>query len=171
MTPFFSAVQPFNRLCVLCALCGSGPCRPCSDPVEKAFATFPVQSLAESRARKSAPSRGTKLPFTDPTPRREMIGMAIREFVDDRHVEWKVWCVTPEQMRPVHAREMFHGRYVDYQEGWLVFESAAERRRLAPFPGKWAELSDEELGTLLRGAQVVPTRLADERQSGIYPRE
>ena len=96
--------------------------------------------------------------------------MALREFVDGRRVEWRVWCVTPEQMSPVHAREMFHGRYVEYQEGWLVFESASERRRLAPFPSRWAEFPDEELESLLRTAQIVPMRLADERSGTWVPR-
>jgi hypothetical protein len=97
--------------------------------------------------------------------------MALREFVDSRHVEWKVWDVTPEQMHPVHAREMFHGRYVDYQEGWLVFESATERRRLAPFPSKWGEFPDVELETLLRMAEVVPARRSSaETQSGQFRR-
>ena len=97
--------------------------------------------------------------------------MALREFVDSRHVEWKVWDVTPEQMHPVHAREMFHGRYVEYQEGWLVFESAAERRRLAPFPSRWDEFPDVELETLLRMAEPVPARrTAAETQSGQFRR-
>ena len=46
--------------------------------------------------------------------------MALREFVDSRQVEWKVWDVTPERMHPVTAREMFVGRYVDFQDGWLA---------------------------------------------------
>jgi hypothetical protein len=97
--------------------------------------------------------------------------MALREFVDSQHVEWKVWDVTPEQMHPVHAREMFHGRYVDYQEGWLVFESATERRRLAPFPSRWGEFPDVEIETLLRMAEVVPPRrTASETQSGQFRR-
>jgi len=97
--------------------------------------------------------------------------MALREFVDNRHVEWKVWDVTPERMHPVTAREMFHGRYVDYQEGWLVFESATERRRLAPFPSQWSEFPDVEIETLLRMAEVVPPRrTADETRSGQFRR-
>ena len=97
--------------------------------------------------------------------------MALREFVDSRHVEWKVWDVTPDQMHPVHAREMFHGRYVDYQEGWLVFESATERRRLAPFPSRWGEFPDVEIETLLRMAEVVlPRRTSDETRSGQFRR-
>ena len=97
--------------------------------------------------------------------------MALREFVDSRHVEWKVWSVTPEQMHPVHAREMFHGRYVEYQEGWLVFESANERRRLAPFPSRWDEFPDVEIETLLRMAEVVPPRrTAAETRSGQFRR-
>ena len=97
--------------------------------------------------------------------------MSLREFVDSRQREWKVWDVTPERMHPVTAREMFHGRYVDYQEGWLVFESADERRRLAPFPSQWAEFPDAEIETLLRMAEVVPPRrTSDETRSGQFRR-
>ena len=97
--------------------------------------------------------------------------MALREFVDSQQREWKVWDVTPERMHPVTAREMFHGRYVDYQEGWLVFESAAERRRLAPFPSRWSEFPDVEIETLLKMAEVVPPRRSsEETRSGQFRR-
>ena len=96
--------------------------------------------------------------------------MALREFVDGQQREWKVWDVTPERMHPVTAREMFHGRYVDYQEGWLVFESATERRRLAPFPARWSEFPDVEIETLLRLAEVVPPRRSEETRSGQFRR-
>ena len=45
-------------------------------------------------------------------------------------MQLKLLDTTPERMHPVTAREMFVGRYVDFQEGWLVFESDTERRRL-----------------------------------------
>lgn len=96
--------------------------------------------------------------------------MALREFVDSQRREWKVWDVTPERMHPVTAREMFHGRYEDYQEGWLVFESGAERRRLAPFPSQWADFPDVEIETLLRMAEVVPPRRSEETRSGQFRR-
>jgi hypothetical protein len=86
--------------------------------------------------------------------------VSLVEFVDGRKVEWKVWDITPDAMHPVTAREMFHGRYADFQEGWLVFESATERRRLAPFPSDWARYTTTQLEELLSEATPVPTRLA-----------
>ncbi|HET7456366.1 MAG TPA: hypothetical protein VFJ74_01855 [Gemmatimonadaceae bacterium] len=95
--------------------------------------------------------------------------MALREFRDRAGHEWKAWDIRPESMHPVTAREMFVGRYVDFQEGWLVFESAHERRRLAPYPSLWAEFSVEDLEQLLAMAQPSPNRLARE-SSGSFPR-
>jgi hypothetical protein len=59
---------------------------------------------------------------------------------------------------------MFHGEYEDFQEGWLVFESATERRRLAPFPGRWASLPMEQLEELL--ARAVRVRTSGETRAG-----
>lgn len=42
--------------------------------------------------------------------------------------------------------------------GWLAFESETERRRLAPIPDGWHELSEEALQRLWRGAEVLPHR-------------
>jgi hypothetical protein len=36
--------------------------------------------------------------------------------------------------------------------GWLVFESDREKRRLHPIPEQWAERSDAELNALLSTA-------------------
>ena len=90
--------------------------------------------------------------------------MALRDFVDSRHVEWRVWDITPERMHPATAREMFHGEYADFQEGWLVFESATERRRLAPFPSRWESLPMEQLEGLL--ARAVRVRTSGETRTG-----
>jgi hypothetical protein len=72
-------------------------------------------------------------------------------------------------MHPVTAREMFVGRYVDFQEGWLVFESDTERRRLAPYPVQWADFPVMELETLLNMATPSPSRLRGE-SSGAFRR-
>ena len=96
--------------------------------------------------------------------------MALREFVDGRHIEWRAWDVTPERMHPVTAREMFHGDYADFQEGWLVFESADERRRLAPFPSQWDSLPVEDLEQLLGRAVRVSTRPSGETRIGAFRR-
>lgn len=45
-----------------------------------------------------------------------------------------------------------------YRDGWLVFESAGERRRLAPFPGEWASFSSHALRLLLDRAERVEHR-------------
>jgi hypothetical protein len=81
--------------------------------------------------------------------------MAVRDFVDANGVSWKVWPVTPDALQPRTAAEDYLG---DYGEGWLCFESASERRRLARYPADWEDLSDTELRTLLGTAAIVPAR-------------
>ena len=44
------------------------------------------------------------------------------------------------------------------ERGWLVFESRAERRRLAPIPGGWERLSERELEALCERAATLPAR-------------
>jgi len=81
--------------------------------------------------------------------------MAVRDFVDTNGVTWKVWPVTTEMLQPKTAAESYLG---EYEAGWLCFESALERRRLAAYPEDWDQLSDSELGALLQTAAVVPAR-------------
>ena len=81
--------------------------------------------------------------------------MGLREFRDSKGVSWKVWDVTPESIHPVTAAEEF---LAEYRDGWLCFESASERRRLARYPLRWDELSEGELRTLLSAAAIVPAR-------------
>lgn len=81
--------------------------------------------------------------------------MAVRDFVDASGVSWRVWPVTPESLQPRTAAEDYLG---DYGEGWLCFECSTERRRLARYPMDWEKLSDQELGSLLSAAAVVPAR-------------
>jgi len=81
--------------------------------------------------------------------------MAVRDFVDIKGVKWKVWPVTPSSIRPKTAAEDYLG---DYGDGWLVFESNSERRRLAQVPANWDTLSDNGLLQLLKSAAVVTAR-------------
>ena len=48
------------------------------------------------------------------------------------------------ERRPVLPNEM--------HQGWLAFSSSTERRRLAPVPANWVELSDAELQRLADAA-------------------
>lgn len=71
--------------------------------------------------------------------------MPIRELADAAGVRWRVWETTPT--RGI-VRPQFAG-------GWLTFESAAERRRLAPVPHRWAQATDAVLLELLARAAPV----------------
>jgi hypothetical protein len=81
--------------------------------------------------------------------------MAVRDFVDANGISWRVWPVTPDALQPRTAAEDYLG---EYGEGWLCFESASERRRLARYPKDWETLSNEDLRSLLSAAAIVPAR-------------
>lgn len=78
----------------------------------------------------------------------------MRQFLDGHGVEWTTYQV-------VRQAQLNKGPTADilprtYAHGWLVFESASEKRRLAPFPSNWQELPDATLRSLL--AVAVPAR-------------
>jgi hypothetical protein len=77
----------------------------------------------------------------------------MRQFRDAAGVEWQVY----QTERTVAAeRRRDHLLPAAYREGWLVFESAREKRRLAPVPAGWSELSDDALAALCAKAAVQP---------------
>jgi hypothetical protein len=81
--------------------------------------------------------------------------MAVRDVVDEKGVKWRVWAVQRSAIHPKTAAEDFLG---DYGEGWLCFESANERRRLARFPDDWDKIGEKDLCALLSKAAIVPVR-------------
>jgi hypothetical protein len=84
--------------------------------------------------------------------------MAVREFTDSRGVDWRAWDVTPSHMHPVTRGEDY---MANLQDGWLVFESGREKRRLeAPYPADWIRLPIPELEELCRRASLVVRRRA-----------
>ena len=84
--------------------------------------------------------------------------MAIREYTDSRRIEWRVWDVTPSQMHPLSRDEQF---LEEMHDGWLVFESTREKRRLnAPYPRSWREFDIPHLEELCRIASPVLRRRA-----------
>lgn len=98
--------------------------------------------------------------------------MAHREFVDAHGVRWQVWQVTPSSAdrrespdRRADARgrnerrkrrELRVRMEPGFAQGWLVFESAHEKRRLHPIPDGWASRRDDELAALLADAVPAP---------------
>jgi hypothetical protein len=81
--------------------------------------------------------------------------MAVRDVIDEKGVKWRVWAVQRSAIHPKTAAEDFLG---DYGEGWLCFESAQERRRLARFPDDWDKMNEKDLCSLLSKAAIVPVR-------------
>jgi hypothetical protein len=94
--------------------------------------------------------------------------MAHRTFRDDNGRAWDAWEVIPtavERRMLIHAsagparsdrRRRKEARVVvphDLQKGWLAFQSGVERKRLAPIPPGWSEMSDAELNHLLKHAE------------------
>ncbi len=77
-----------------------------------------------------------------------------RRFVDARGTEWEVWAVgarltMADAPPPPRARK-------GAQDGpCLRFESATQRRSLAPYPARWEAMSVDELAALCQSARPV----------------
>jgi hypothetical protein len=94
--------------------------------------------------------------------------VAHRVFTDRNGRVWEVWDVAPTlaerrggEPRPVSVeRRRKPGNRPPLpdglRQGWLAFESAMERRRVAPVPPQWEIMSDEELDALLHTATPRP---------------
>ena len=115
------------------------------------------------------------------------------QFRDEWGVLWEAWDVWPtsvERRRSdrrargavAHARHLPQGRVErrrgddrrsreeprgpissELVAGWVVFQSAAERRRLAPVPDGWEQLEERELRALCAraGSATRPRRLIE----------
>jgi len=100
-----------------------------------------------------------------------------RTFLDSHGRTWQVWRVIPQTHERRRKSEPLSGRperrkqhapraYVGEQwaTGWLVFETADEKRRLAPVPKSWATATQDELERLCEiaePAKVRPRRLIE----------
>lgn len=111
--------------------------------------------------------------------------MPYRTFADEQGKSWEIWDVRPERVerRGVERREGevkpwtgVERRVADdrrreresrirlaypLSEGWLVFKSDAEKRRLAPIPPDWESLRGGELRELWRKADVIVERITE----------
>lgn len=74
--------------------------------------------------------------------------MAIRNFRDSGGISWRVWHVVPQN-------EVLRTTTPALARGWLCFEAAGEKRRLADPPEGWAAHTDAELEALLLRAAAV----------------
>lgn len=106
--------------------------------------------------------------------------MAKRQFRDERALTWDVWDVFPgdvpgrstyDRRADARAAQQAAGESAadvpmldsELEEGWLCFQSGAERRRFAPIPLKWHELPDAVLRVMLDIASPVGTPVSTPR--------
>jgi hypothetical protein len=61
--------------------------------------------------------------------------------------------ITPERRRNPFRRNLEVAS--EYSNGWLCFEGAGEKRRLAPVPDGWEQAGPDRLATWLQSAKRV----------------
>jgi hypothetical protein len=76
-----------------------------------------------------------------------------RSFTDARGVWWDVFAVYPESRGASHTQ--LKGTFA---QGWLCFDSGAEKRRLSPIPDDWRTVSEAELEAMSERAEVAVSR-------------
>jgi hypothetical protein len=95
--------------------------------------------------------------------------MTHRQIIDENEHLWDVWEVIPSrvegldaargEMAPETLRISKPGRRIlvpgELQAGWLAFQCGEDRRRLAPVPNGWAEMSDDALLRVMLSAPPV----------------
>ena len=105
----------------------------------------------KAREQAAAAARGELLPRE---PAADQPGSPFHRFYDDKQgVRWDVWAVYPEA-RPSQLSALPG----TFQSGWLVFESATEKRRLSPIPSDWQTIGQRDLEDLCDRAEVAPRR-------------
>ena len=73
--------------------------------------------------------------------------MGYAEFTDRDGISWRVWQTLPQ------SADLLTTLPEQWKEGWLTFESEADKRRLAPVPAEWDSLPPSRLELLCRMAQ------------------
>jgi hypothetical protein len=75
-----------------------------------------------------------------------------RRFTDARGTRWSVREIIPESMSTAPRVALARPEYSD---GWLLFQSEGEKRRLAPYPRDWRDLPEGGLESLCDRAHPV----------------
>ena len=120
-----------------------------SDAARRAIA---LRRRARQEAEARPAARGEHGAAAEPIADRS--SPAFHRLFDDRQgVRWDVWAVHPETRPP-----QLSALPGPFQSGWLVFESALEKRRLSPIPSDWQTLPPSELERLRDRAEIAPRR-------------
>jgi hypothetical protein len=111
------------------------------------------------RRRREAGSGGGGGPATKRSPAQgdtaeeEPAAITHRVFDDIGGRRWHAFAVRASDAMTERA-----GLPESFRQGWLVFESGDELRRVAPIPEKWEEFSTEELRLRCHNAVGAPRR-------------
>jgi hypothetical protein len=111
-------------------------------------------SLRLRRRNQRAAAAGQ--PQSKSEPAEESPTAAHRIFDDIRGKRWHAFAVHPSSATVGRA-----ALPESFRQGWLVFESIDEMRRVAPIPDKWQELSIDDLRLLCHKAGAAPKRAKD----------
>jgi hypothetical protein len=100
--------------------------------------------------------------------------MSHRRFRDSHGIEWDVWEVIPHSAdrRKLRDRRQSPRRTAERRrrhephlapaagvvDGWLVFESKLDKRRVKPIPPGWSDLGDRDLESLCESATPAARR-------------
>lgn len=85
----------------------------------------------------------------------------LRGFTDSTGTEWRVWEVLPNTWgESISTLTSSAFKETVFANGWLCFESAQEKRRLAPIPAGWELTAQEQLEALCGRALPVAARRA-----------
>jgi hypothetical protein len=117
---------------------------------EAARRAIAIRRKARLEAQATAPREGVPAP---PLIADQPASAGHRFFDDKRGVRWDVWAVYPEG-RPSQLSALPG----PFQSGWLVFESATEKRRLSPIPSNWQTLEQGEFERLCEQAEIATRR-------------
>lgn len=77
----------------------------------------------------------------------------MRTLIDRAGISWDVYEVYPSAERQAASRVPDQ-----YRNGWLCFQNAVERRRLAPIPLGWQEWDERSLRNALVSGAAFPRR-------------
>jgi hypothetical protein len=92
----------------------------------------------------------------------------LREFVDPKGVNWKVWDVWPsERLASGALMPVSTFPSLTQADGWLCFESANEKRRLSPIPPGWETCDCAILSDLCERAGYSTSTLTP-RDSAVF---
>ena len=93
----------------------------------------------------------------------------LRGFTDSTGVEWRVWEVFPApntESTSTEALSRTSLKDTAFANGWLCFESPAEKRRLAPIPPGWEFREPPSLEKLRDQATIVPIKMRSGKVAG-----